>query len=342
MSASLYCFIYYLLDYNAQVTRTVVEDSEYDVFQFSFPSIAFCSRNRINWKKIDEVQQKYIPSADQKTKNIFEKFIGSFDDLRFGRFDDLVTIQQLDLSAIKTIHVSNVLSDLSMTCEDIFPDNMCKWKGIKYNCCELFFEEKTEAGLCLVFNSVFSDKARLLMQDDTYYPYANSESGEGTGIQVTITIDTEKTRPGNKHTDGIWMMTKDSLEWSDQTFFIRAETETSVIITPKVTASDESIRSVPTKNRKCFFTGENVMEFYSLRKGETYRRKNCITQCHQWYLTMNCNCTISIFFSQQSKYLFRFYIVSYLLRYFLEFLSIKLQRMYSRRLFMYLQIQTSF
>lgn len=303
-SGSLYCFIYYLLDFNSQVTRTVVEDSEYDVFQFSFPSIAFCSRNRINWKKIDEVQQKYLPLADNKTKSIFQDFIGSFDGLRFGYFEDLSFIESLNLSAINEIDVSNVLEDLSMTCEDVFSNNMCQWKGIKYNCCEIFYEEKTEAGVCLVFNSLFSDQGKVLMQQDSFYPHANAQSGEGTGIQVTVTIDPQKQRPGNKFTDGVWMMTKDPFEWSTKPFFIRAETETSVIITPKVTNSDESIKSVPTNKRKCLFTGEVNLEFYSLGKEETYRRQNCITQCHQWYLIMHCNCTISIFFYQQSKYHF--------------------------------------
>lgn len=288
-------------DYNAQVTRTVVEDNEYNVFKFSFPSIVFCSRNRINWAKIDDVQEKYLPSADENTKIIFRNFIGSFDGLRFGLFGDLSNIEKLNLDPIKHIDVSNVLEDLSMTCEDVFSNNQCFWKGIKYDCCELFFEEKTEAGTCLVFNSVFSAKSRALLKEDSYYPFANARSGEGTGIQVTITIDPEKERPDNKYNDGIWMMIKDPFEWSAQTFFIRAETETSVIITPKVTISDEGIKVVPTNQRNCIFAGEEKVEFYSLESGENYLRSNCITQCHQWYLTMHCNCTISVFFSQQSE-----------------------------------------
>lgn len=301
-SGSLYCFIYYLQDYNAQVTRTVVDDSEYNVFKFSFPSIAFCSRNRINWKKINEVQEKHLPLADDETLQIFQDFIGSFDGLRFGRFGDLSNIKTLNLNVLKQIDVSEVLEDLSMTCEDVFSNNICNWKGKQYDCCEMFFEEKTEAGMCLVFNSIFSNESRDLMRANRYYPYANAQSGEGTGVQVIITIDPKKERPNNKYVDGIWMMIKDPLEWSDQTFFIRAETETSVVITPKVTESDKDINVVPINQRKCVFTGEEDIKFYNLEKGETYRRKNCITQCHQWYLTMYCNCTISIFFSQQSNY----------------------------------------
>lgn len=300
-SGSLYCFIYYLLDFNAQVTRTAVAESEFNVFEVSFPSIAFCSRNRINWKKIFEVQQKHLPLADDNTKHIFQDFIASFDNVRFGHFDDLSTLETLNLKNINGIDVSKVLEDLSMTCEDVFSNNICKWKGLKYECCQIFFEEKTESGVCLVFNSVFSEKSRAIKEEDTYYPYANAQSGEGSGIQVSLTIDPDTVNPGNKYADGIWMMTKDPLDWSDKTFFIRADTETSVIIAPRIIVSDESIKTVPTRKRKCFFTGEEDMTFYKLKEGEPYRRKNCITQCHQWYLNIKCNCTISIFFSQQSK-----------------------------------------
>lgn len=305
-SGSLYCFIFYLQDFNQQVTRTVVEDSEYNVFHFSFPSIAICTRNRINWQKIDKVQEKYLPLANDTTKTTFQDFIGSFDDLRFGRFGDLTNIESLNLKAINKIDVSDVLEDLSITCEEAFSNNMCQWKGKKVDCCELFFEEKTEAGTCLVFNSVFSEKSKALMQKDSYYPYANAESGEDTGIQVTITIDPKKERSSNRpeDEDGIWMMTKGPFDWSDKTVFIRAETQTSVIIAPKITLSDKSIRTVPIAKRNCFFTGEENMGFYSLRNGETYSRRNCITQCHQWYLIIYCNCTISMFFSQQSKVFF--------------------------------------
>lgn len=309
-----------------------MEDSEYNVFHFSFPSIAICSRNRINWQKIDKVQEKYLPLANNTTKTTFQDFIGSFDDLRFGRFDDLRNIESLNLNEIKEIDVSDVLEDLSITCAEVFSNNMCHWKGKKVDCCELFFEERTEAGVCLVFNSVFSEKSMALMREDSFYPYANAESGEGTGIQVIITMDPEKERFRNKYEDGIWMMTKGPFDWSDNTFFIRAETETSVIISPKITGSDESIKSVPIGKRKCFFTGEENMEFYSLKDGETYSRRNCITQCHQWYISSGIVIAqLEYSFLSKVTIFFKGFYSNFIVN-FSSHKSVELQRMHPRRL----------
>ncbi|KAL5280817.1 hypothetical protein ACFFRR_004682 [Megaselia abdita] len=299
-SGSIYCFVYYSNEFNSQLTKTVVDDSEYNVFEFHFPSIAICSRNRLNWRNIDEVQKKYIPEAGNETKYTFKKFFGLFDGIRFGRFNNLKDIETLNLSLIEQIHVSKVLDDLSMTCEELLVKKSCFWKSIRYDCCDLFFKEKTEAGVCLVFNSLFSEESLKLSKKDKYYPYSNAKSGEGSGVQVVIQIDSEKKRKSNTDADGVWIMIKNSLEWSHHTIFIRTNTDTSVIITPQVIHSDESIRAVPPSKRKCIFSGEKNFEFYKLENGEEYKRRNCITQCHQWYLHRYCNCTISIFFSQKT------------------------------------------
>lgn len=301
-AVSIYCFLYYLGDFNAQVTRTVVDDGEYNTFKFYFPSIGLCSRNRVNWKKIDEVVAKHFPRKDEEAIETFKNFIGSFEGLRFGKFERLARIQNLTLKSLEGINVSHILEDLSMNCDDVFHSNLCMWKGIQYNCCDLFYEEKTEVGVCLVFNSIYNEKSKELLRTDKFYPYANSRSGEGTGIQVMISIDPLKERPGSNEPEGIWMVLKEPYEWYEQTFFIRSGTETSAIVTPKLTTSDESIAVVPIHKRNCLFDGEDNYEFYKTNEKETYLRKNCITQCHQWYLVKTCNCTISLYFSQQSKY----------------------------------------
>lgn len=298
----MYCFIYYMNDFNAQVTRTVIDDSEHNVFEFSFPSICLCSKNRLNWEKADELEKKYIPDSGNETKYTFKRFFGLFDGITFGRFSNLKDIQALNLNLIDKVHVSSVLEDFAITCEDLFVKNTCFWKAIKYDCCDMFFEEKTEAGVCLVFNSIFSENSLKLLKKDKYYPHANAKSGEGSGVRVLIQMDPNKKRDENTDPDGVWMMIKSPLEWSHQTIFIRAETDTSVIINPEVINSDDSIQAISPFQRKCTFTGEANVEFYKLRNGEEYKRRNCITQCHQWYLNRYCNCTISIFFSQKSIY----------------------------------------
>lgn len=290
-------------DFNEQVTKTVVEDSEYNVFEFSFPSIGICSRNRLNWRKVDEIQRKYIPEAGNETKKTFKKFFGLFDGIQFGTFNNLKELETLNLSLIDQVHISRVLDDFSIACEELFVRNTCFWKQVKYDCCDLFFKEKTESGVCLVFNSVFSEDSQKLLKNDNYYPYSNAKSGEGSGVKVVIQIDPEKKRDTNLDPNGVWIMIKSPLEWSHNKVFIRAETDTSVIISPQVIHSDESIRAVPPTQRKCVFSEEEnaSFNFNKLEKGEEYKRRNCITQCHQWYLTKYCNCTISIFFSQKSK-----------------------------------------
>uniref|UniRef100_T1GS98 Uncharacterized protein n=1 Tax=Megaselia scalaris TaxID=36166 RepID=T1GS98_MEGSC len=273
-SGSLYCLLYYLEDFNSQVTKTVLS--------FDCP----LQHNRINWEKIDDVIDEHISFRNSEVRDTFKEFIGAFEGLRFGKFEDLSRIENLNLKSLRGIDVSDILEDLSMNCHDVFENNLCYWKGIQYDCCDLFFEEKTEAGVCLVFNSIFSDESRKKQKSDHFYPFANARSGENSGIQVVISIDSSKERPENHDPDGIWMMIKHPFEWSEQSFFIRAGTETSAVISPKLTTSDESIAVVPIEKRNCFFDGEDNLEFYITSENDPYLRKNCITQCHQWYLML--------------------------------------------------------
>lgn len=162
---TLACIAYLILAerYSAKKLQTVVENSQYPVFQIPFPAVAVCTHNRINWAKFEQAKAKFLPpSADKTVLEVFTNFVERMETLRFGRFDTFKEMQDINLEALDSIDVSKLARFMAIRCEDIMVNETCYWRKMKFQCCSRFILERTEYGDCLVFNSELSRESAVI------------------------------------------------------------------------------------------------------------------------------------------------------------------------------------
>ncbi|XP_037941616.1 pickpocket protein 19-like [Teleopsis dalmanni] len=295
--------------YYTQRIQTTIMNSVHPIFYISFPSIAICARNRINYERLSAARSLFLPSnVSKESIDVFNTFFEHFEDLRFNKISHLARLfnnatTEKQLSLIKDVNVLEVVNFLSFTCEELFSDK-CYWRRKSYNCCDLFTMERTEVGFCQVFNSVIDKGKKERKKNDKYYPYHNAESGESSGLEVDIILDEAKMRPGFNATNGVYIMIKQPEQWHNDARFINFNTYTKIAITAQLTETEQRARVVPVEERKCFFEDESHHPLYKKIPELLYWRGNCRTRCHQEYVVKYCNCSLSVFFPKSKQDIF--------------------------------------
>uniref|UniRef100_A0A1I8P148 Pickpocket protein 28-like n=2 Tax=Stomoxys calcitrans TaxID=35570 RepID=A0A1I8P148_STOCA len=202
---------------------------------------------------------------------------------------------KLNLSLIDDVDILKVVEFLTLPCTEVFEGN-CTWRKTTYNCCDLFSLERTETGICYVFNSAVSPKDKERMEKDPYYPYHNSKSGDGTGLQARMIIDEEKISPKFEGFLGIYVMIKQAQQWSADVKFVNYNTYTKLGIGSQLTETTNRTRDVPPEDRHCIFEDEVNHHLYKKIPGLQYWSGNCRTRCHQEYLVKLCKCNLNLLF----------------------------------------------
>lgn len=162
---TLTCIAYGILAerYSAQKLQTVVENSQYPVFQIPFPAVAVCPNNRINWKRFEEAKAIFLPpSPDENLVEVFTTFVERMESFSFGKFSSFSDMDDINLELMDGIDIYNLTYFMTMRCEEIFINGECMWRRVPFNCCNLFIIERTELGFCFVFNSILAPDSRAL------------------------------------------------------------------------------------------------------------------------------------------------------------------------------------
>lgn len=156
---TIYMYVSLSIRYKEHLLQTVVENTQLPVYKIVFPSVALCTKNRINWTKVEDAENMLIPNPeDSKLKTLFRQFIKYLQYFRFGNISEVDGIENLDLKALDFLNITSLAEFLSYRCEDILIN--CIWRKQQYSCCDLFVLRRTEVGYCLVFNSLVSGKDR--------------------------------------------------------------------------------------------------------------------------------------------------------------------------------------
>ncbi|XP_075163743.1 pickpocket 20 [Haematobia irritans] len=304
-SVTLTCIAYGMLSerYSAQKLQTVVENSQYPVFQIPFPAVGVCPNNRINWRKFEAAKAEFLPqAAEPNLIEVFTTFVERMESLSFGQFESFAEMDDINLELLDDIDVSNLTKFMSLRCEDIFVNGECSWRRVPFNCCSFFIMERTELGYCFVFNSVVSPESLVLKEiaGTKYYPYHNSKAGQGSGLIFQIRLSEDMKRPNSKVDDTIMILIKRPEQLYSSGYTISPDTETYVIVRPEVTESSKDIRSLPQEQRHCFFDDENALPNYDFKSQMKIDRNlimdNCLNVCHEQHLRKYCNCTLPLFF----------------------------------------------
>lgn len=195
--------------YGAQKLQTVIDDPQYPVFFVQFPAVGVCTDNRINWSKLDEAKAQYLPanSSDELVEG-FIKLVTYMETLRFDNFKySNSELDDQNFEALEFVNISSLAKFLALRCEDIIVSSSCMWRQSNFNCCEYFVLEKTEYGLCLVFNSELSEQSVLLKKraGKEFYPKHNAKAGQSSGLNFNLILHKHFKRPESKATDNVYV-----------------------------------------------------------------------------------------------------------------------------------------
>ncbi|XP_067617771.1 pickpocket protein 19-like [Eurosta solidaginis] len=286
--------------YHTQRLVTVVDDSLAPAYIVPFPAIVICPRNRINWSKILDAHQWFLPSnASAMTIDTFRKFFANLGNFRFGKFTTLQPLIEADLNLtlLDNVDVKGVLEYASFTCDELF-QYPCSWHLKSYNCCELFSLERTESGFCFIFNSLVTEKDRERKRNDRYYPYHTADIVEGSGLLFTVRLNESKATANFTEINGVYVMVKQPELWNGVARFVPYNTYSKLPVVPQLTLTANRARTVSPMERRCLFEDETWHELYKKLPGVEYRRSNCYSRCRQEYLFNNCHCNLDMFFPQ--------------------------------------------
>lgn len=213
ISVTLCCSFYMLLSdrYGDKKLQTVIEDPQYPVFHVQFPAVAVCTDNRINWSKLEEAKAQFLPAnSSQELIHVFTELVGYLETLRFDNFKySNSELEDHNLEAVDFVNITTLAHFLSLRCEDILDPGSCVWRHSYFNCCDYFVTEKTEYGLCLIFNSVLSEASQKIRKSEgnAYYPKHNAKAGQSTGLNFNLLIHDRYKRPHTKATDNVYVTT---------------------------------------------------------------------------------------------------------------------------------------
>lgn len=234
--------------------QTTVQTSKYPVFHVNFPSIALCNENLINWEKISQAEEIFLPNNYSKAlSRNFREFVGYLSSFRFDNLDDLHWISRINLEELQNINITDLIDFLSFDCEDILAN--CLWIHNKHDCCRWFVKERTEKGFCLVFNSLITETSKQkIILEGKYYPLKDSKTGLFHGLQLDVLLNKNKTYYGLNKRSGIFVMLKRPQDWSHRSHYqVPGNSQFKFIITPEVTQAELAVKSYDPLERWCLF-----------------------------------------------------------------------------------------
>ncbi|KAI8121516.1 Pickpocket protein 19 [Lucilia cuprina] len=284
--------------FNAGVFQTVVDSTDKPVFHIPFPEVTICNENQLNWDRIEEAKQLFMPNENDAEKiRLFEKVIGLYDNITFGVFGQFRVLKGEPLELVNHVNFSSVFDFMTWRCEEFLTD--CKWRHFEKNCCDIFVRSRGQDGICWHFNTLSTEEARQKQLVDKKYPWRTGNAGPESALTVRVLINEEKHyRQDNEK--GIWVAILEPGIFHRDPLFIPSNTETLVEVDPIVYYHDNGTRRLPPSQRNCMFHDERHRYEYKYLDGFTYKLENCYSHCYQEYLMKYCNCTMEFLFPPAS------------------------------------------
>lgn len=146
--------------HNKQQIKTVVETSQLPVYRINFPAVAICPWDHVNWLRYKAAEEKFLPPyPDKQVRAVFYDVLQAIDDMNVSRLDRLVLLKNHTIPRIiDEISLNELASFMAFRCDELFVK--CVFDETVYDCCKIFVAERTEKGICMVFNSMVSDESR--------------------------------------------------------------------------------------------------------------------------------------------------------------------------------------
>lgn len=200
---SIYVCLILSQRFNAGTFQTVVESTNSAVFLIPFPEIKICNENQLNWNRLEEAKQLFMPHENDTEKiRLFEMVISLYDNITFGVFEQFAALEGEPIELVNSVNFTLVFDFMTWRCEELLAD--CKWRHFKINCCDIFVRSKGQDGLCWHFNTLSTNETRHKHLLDDKYPWRTGSSGPESGLIVRVMLNEDKHyRRHNKK--GIWV-----------------------------------------------------------------------------------------------------------------------------------------
>ncbi|EDW76260.1 uncharacterized protein Dwil_GK15363 [Drosophila willistoni] len=281
--------------YNEGHFQTVVDSTRYPVYRIPFPVITICNNNRLNWQRLAEAKQKFLPNVtDTSQLALFETIMGSYDDAYFAHFKSFERLRNQPTELLNYVNFSLVVEFMSWRCDELLTN--CNWRHHGYDCCEIFSRRRSKNGLCWAFNSLETAEGRRMQLLDPLWPWRTGSAGPMSALTVRVLLQTDKFWPGSRTERGISVMVTEPYVWHNNPYKVPANTDTALEIEPVIYFYDNDTRGVRSNQRQCVFDDEHNSEDFKSLQGYIYMIENCQSECHQEYLVRYCNCTVDLLF----------------------------------------------
>ncbi|XP_037895430.1 pickpocket protein 19 [Glossina fuscipes] len=281
--------------FDAGNMETVINSTRYPVYQISFPVVSICNRNQLNWQRLEAAKSMFLPQENNtEISKLFELIITAYDTFQFGQFQVFQILQNRPIHALSHINFSLVYEYMSWSCEELLTD--CKWRNNDINCCDYFFQRRSQIGYCWSFNTLETEAARERQLKDPNWPLRTGNSGMKSGLKLRVLINPENIYPGNGKPKGIKVMIAEPHVWHKKPLPVPTNTNAIIEVDPVIFFYENDTKRLKTQERKCVYSDEPSSYGFKTLPGEVYMMENCISQCNQEYLLKHCECTVDIFF----------------------------------------------
>ncbi|XP_037910008.1 pickpocket protein 19-like [Hermetia illucens] len=182
--------------FNNSPLQTVIESIDYPLGNILFPAITICFSNRVDWSKIDEAAEIFIPNGTKEVKDLFQGFTSKLESFEFGNFLPFREFENVSLEPLDSINISELMEFMSYPCEDHFSD--CRILYWYAKCCRDLIPQKSEFGFCHSFNT------NGLNGSIYDLPLRSSLAGWEYGIDLTAIPGSPESRvPGSINPNGV-------------------------------------------------------------------------------------------------------------------------------------------
>ncbi|XP_055589372.1 pickpocket protein 28-like [Uranotaenia lowii] len=284
------------------------ETQQIPMWQVPFPAVTVCPivQGKAQYYDIDEAVDRAMHGGklDREDYN----YLGALSHVcptmsKYFKFGGKYSASTVEM-----------LVDIALDFEQVFI--ICRWMNTYINCSKLWSQTITDSGVCFTFNSISVENLYRLenlhrefaysevsgMSDDWFREtgYTNNVDMQayprrqiGTGLRfglkaflLSYMFDDSYYCHGAKTGFKLFVHPPDEAPSFDQFYYhVSLRDSISMMIKPQVTATSQSLRSQPYKDRQCLFENERYLRFFRI-----YNQHNCIQECMVNFTYDLCGC----------------------------------------------------
>ncbi|KAL0840007.1 hypothetical protein ABMA28_015334 [Loxostege sticticalis] len=293
-------------------------DANCNVGQVPFPAVSICNFNMVSKRqsKVIESLLKRYSIAQDEIDGFFQAvpFLKNYrvNSTRVGNYTRIMNILKYHYYT-----VDSIMTEVHQQCEDLLL--YCTFNRKEKDCRNVFYLIKTMDGHCCSFNygGVTDTSENPLIEKDQDFEYYYDEENDGTGPSARMMVATSEfgrlsglfvvfnVEPddypsySNVPFYGAKILVSDPFDFPETTTmyqYIAPGESLDLKIEPKIFQTDNELKKVDPKKRRCWFHDE-----VNLEHTNRYSHETCSTECKmQTYMDI-CGCIPYKYPKERSK-----------------------------------------